>query len=197
MVQYSGFTTETAQRLMMDAGAFYKGLLSTEFGALPEAKLLGATRGGGTFNAVPELRDIPVDGVKGRAQGLKVLDSWDINMSVNLLEVTVESLQTALGASTVDSTTNEDYDIIKGKNTIEEEDYVDNITYVGKLSGSDKPVIIQMFNVYNSNGLSFSRVDKDESVITMELHAHYTADELETPPFAIYYPKAPAVIPEG
>ena len=190
MVQYSGFTTETAQRLLLDAGAFYKGLLPTEFGTLPQEKLLGATRGGGTFNAVPELRDIAVDGVKGRAKGLKVLDSWDINMSVNLLEVTVESLQLALGATTVDTTTETDYDVVKANNEIVEADYVDNITYVGKLSGSDKPVIIQMFNVYNSNGLTFSRVDKDESVITMELQAHYDAEELETPPFALYYPKA-------
>lgn len=190
MTQYTGFTTETAKRLMMDAGAFYKGLLPSEFNTLPEAKLLGATRGGGTFNAVPELRDMEVDGVKGRAQGLKVLDSWDINMSVNLLEVSVESLQLALGTTTLDTTTEEDYDIVKANNDIAESDYVDNITYIGKLSGSDKPVIIQMFNVYNSNGLTFSRADKDESVITMELQAHYKADELESPPFAIYYPKA-------
>lgn len=189
MVQYTGFTTETAKRLMMDAGAFYKGLLPSEFNSLPQAKLLGATRGGGTFNAVPELRDLEVDGVKGRAKGLKVLDSWDINMSVNLLEVSVESLQLALGTTQLDTTTEENYDVVTANNEISESDYVDNITYVGKLSGSDKPVIIQMFHVYNSNGLTFSRADKDESVITMELQAHYAADELESPPFAIYYPK--------
>ena len=189
MVQYTGFTTETSQRLLMDAGAFYKNLLPTEFSALPAEKLLGATRGGGVFNAVPELRDIPVDGVKGRAKGLKVVDSVDVNMSVNLLETSVESLQLALGASTVDTTTDEDFDIIEGKTDIEDADYAENITYVGKLSGSALPVIIQIFNVYNSNGLSITRADKDESVITLELHAHYAADALEAPPYKIFYPK--------
>ena len=190
MTQYTGFTTDTAQHLLTDAGAFYKNLLTTEFNSLPDAKLLGATRGGGVFNAIPELRPLEVDGVKGRAKGLTILDAWDINMTANILEVTVETLQLALTTATVDTTTDTDYDIVKANNDIAESDYVDNITYVGKLSGSGKPVIIQMFNVLNSNGLSLTREDKNEAVVTMELHAHYAAEDLESPPFAIYYPKA-------
>ena len=46
-----------------------------------------------------------------------------------------------------------------------------------------------------SNGLSITREDKNESVVTMELHGHYAAEDLESPPFAIYYPKAPVVTP--
>lgn len=195
MNQYTGFTAETAKRLLVDAGAFYKNLLTTEFNSLPDAKLIGATRGGGVFNAIPELRPIEVDGVKGRAKGLTNLDSWDINMTANVLEMTVETLKLALATTTVDTTTDTDYDIIKANNDIAESDYVDNITYVGKLSGSEKPVIIQMFNVLNSNGLSITREDKNESVVTMELHGHYAAEDLESPPFAIYYPKAPVVTP--
>ena len=35
-----------------------------------------------------------------------------------------------------------DYYVIKGKEYIDDEDYTENITYVGTISGSDKPVIV-------------------------------------------------------
>lgn len=191
MEQYTGFTAETPKRLAFDAGAFYRGyVVGTDTPSTATAKLLGATRDGGTFNAVPELRDVPVDGVKGRVQGMKVLEAWDVNMTTSLLEVKPESLTLALGSSTVDTVTDEDYDIIEGKHDITDEDYIDNLTYIGKISGSNLPIIIQIFNVFNSNGLSFTRQDKNEAVIALELQAHYAADELDSPPFKIYYPKA-------
>jgi hypothetical protein len=68
-------------------------------------------------------------------------------------------------------------------------DYIENITYVGKKSGSTEPVIIQIYNALNTTGLTLQTKDKDEALIALEFVGHYAADELETPPFAIYYPK--------
>lgn len=188
----SGFTQKTAENLLLDAGAFFVDYdvdTDTFETAVTSGKLLGATRGGGQFSAVPEIRRIEVDGVAGSAKGLTVIDSWAVNMTANILEVSKAVLEKSLAASEVDDTTNEDYDIIKAKNFIELTDYIDNITFVGTLSGSNEPVIIQVYNALNTTGLTLQTQSKNEAVIAMTLEGHYDAEELDNPPFAIYYPK--------
>lgn len=189
---YSGFTAETAENLLLDAGAFFTNfdIEADDFDtAVAAGKLLGATRGGGQFSAIPEIRRIEVDGVKGAAKGLTVIDSWEVKMTANVLEVTLEGLKKALTAGVVDSTTNTEYDILKAKNFIELTDYIDNITFVGKKSGTAEPVIIQVYNALNTTGLTIQTQDKGEAVIAMEFEGHYDAEALDNPPFAIYYPK--------
>lgn len=193
MKKYSGFTTETAKSLLLNAGAYFKNYdVSTDDfdSAVTAGKLIGATKGGGEFSAVPEIRQIEVDGVAGRAKGLETIDSWDIYLKANVLEVKEATIQSGLAASSVDTSTNTDYDIITASNNLEVSNYIDNITWVGTLSGSDKPVIIQIFNALNTEGLKFSTTDKAEATISLTFYAHYTQDDLDTPPFKIYYPKA-------
>ena len=193
MKKYSGFTTETAKSLLLNAGAYFKNFdVSTDNfdSAVTAGKLIGATKGGGEFSAVPEIRQIEVDGVAGRAKGLETIDSWDIYLKANVLEVKEATIQSGLAASSVDLTTNTEYDIIMASNNLEVSDYIDNITWVGTLSGSNKPVIIQIFNALNTEGLKFSTTDKAEATISLTFYAHYTQDDLDTPPFKIYYPKA-------
>ena len=193
MKKYSGFTTETAKSLLLNAGAYFKNydVGTDDFdSAVAAGKLIGATKGGGEFSAVPAIRQIEVDGVAGRAKGLETIDSWDIYLKANVLEVKEATIQSGLAASSVDTSTNTDYDIITASNNLEVSDYIDNITWVGTLSGSDKPVIIQIFNALNTEGLKFSTTDKAEATISLTFYAHYTQDDLDTPPFKIYYPKA-------
>ena len=189
---YSGYTDKTAENLLLDAGAFFVNfdMETDDFdSAVTADKLLGATRGGGQFSAVPEIRSLEVDGVKGKAKGLQFIDSWEVKMTASLLEVTKEGLAKALVATTIDTATNLEYDIIKANSVIALTDYIENITYVGKKSGSTEPVIIQIYNALNTTGLTLQTKDKDEALIALEFVGHYAADELETPPFAIYYPK--------
>lgn len=196
--KYSGFTAKTAENLLLDAGAYFINYdvdADTFETAVAAGKLLGATRGGGSFNATPEIRAIEIDGVSGLAKGLQVIDSWDVGMTANVLEVTKEGLARALTSSETDENTNLNYDIIKAKNYIELTDYIDNITYIGKKSGTDEPVIIQIYNAINTSGLSLETADKGETVISMEFKGHYDASDLENPPFAIFMPKSTVATP--
>lgn len=191
---YSGFNNKTAEKLLLDAGAFFKNfnVQTDDFDkAVIANKLIGATRGGGQFEAKPSVRQIQVDGVKGAAKGLQVIDTWDVKMTANVLEIDVESLKLALAASVVDDDTYNDqgYSEIKAKNYIELDDYIENITYVGKISGKQKPVIIQIYNALNVDGLTLSVKDKDEAVIALNFSGSYDPTKLDNPPFAIFYPK--------
>lgn len=192
MKVFSGYTKETAQNLLLDAGAFFKNfdVENDDFdGAVKAGKLLGATKDGGEFSATPTVRQIEVDGIKGKAKGLEMIDTWDVYLKANVLEIKKETLAAALCASELDEKTNPDYDIITAKNSIELTDYIDNVTWVGTLSGSDKPVVIQVFNAINTDGLKLTTKDKDQAVIAMTFYGHYDQEQLNTPPFEIYYPK--------
>lgn len=194
MKTYSGYTEKTPKNLLLDAGAFFKNFdvdKDTFEDAVLAGKLIGATKGGGEFSAVPVVRQVEVDGVKGRAKGLELLDSWDVYIKANVLEVTKETLQNALCASIVDDETNDKYTIIKGKNFISLDDYIENVVWIGTLSGSDEPVIILVKNALNTEGLKITVADKSEGVVPMTFYGHY-ADNLNDPPFEVYYPKAEA-----
>lgn len=188
----SGFTNKTKDHLLTGAGAYFKNFIvgtDTYESAKAAGKLIGATQGGGEFKATPEIRQIEVDGVAGKAQGLEVIDSWEVSLVMNLLETTEESLRLSLGIAEIDSDSNGTYHIVKGNNEITDEHYIDNITYVGTITGSKEPVIIQVYNALSSDGLDLKTEDKKEAVLAVTVYGHYTEEDLDTPPFKIYYPK--------
>lgn len=188
---YSGFNENTTKNLLLDAGAIFVNFdIETDKFDTAKEKLLGATSGGNKFEAVPEFRTIAVDGVKGKAKGLQVLDSWSVNMETNMLEFKEETFKNALASIQTLSKTigTDEYTEIKAKNSIDDTDYIDNITYVGTVSGSDKPIIIQVFNCLNAEGLGVEFKDGEDIVATMKFEGHYASDNLDNPPFAIYYP---------
>ncbi len=190
MKTYSGYTADTAKHLVLDAGAFFRDYdPGTDTPETASAKLLGATRGGGEFKAIPSIRKIEVDGVKGAAKGLKTLDSWEVSIVANVLELDADTIKSALVAGDIDTSTDPENDIITARNNIELTDYIDNITWIGTLSGSDKPVIIQVFNALSNDGLTLNTQDSNEAVVKLTFMGHYDGSDLQTPPFKIYYPK--------
>lgn len=191
MPKYTGFTAETVESLLLDSGAFFTNFevgTDTYETAVTAGKLIGATRGGGKFSAIAQIREMPVDGVPGAAKGMERIQRWDVNLIANVLELTKEAIKKSLVAVSED-TSDVDYDVITGKNDIELTDYIDNITWVGTLAGSEKPVIIQVLNAFNQDGLSLSMQENDEGVAALNFKGHYDASDLTAPPFKIYYPK--------
>lgn len=192
---FTGFNANTAKRLLLDAGAFVKNFEpeTDTWDTIKDTKVIGATQGGGSFSAVPTVRRIEIDGVKGAAKGLEALDEWVVTLTANIKEISAEALALALGsAKSADAVTPEGYSKITANNAITVDDYLDNITWIGKLSGSDKPVIILVKNALCTNGLSLTMADKAEGVLALTFTGHYDPSELDSPPFEIYYPEVSA-----
>lgn len=190
---FTGFTDKTAKKLLLDAGAFVKDFEpeTDTWETIKDTKVIGATQGGGSFSAVPTMRRIEIDGVKGAAKGLEALDEWVVTLTANVKEVSAEALALALASSTSAPTESapEGYTKITANNEIKLTDYQKNITWIGKLSGSDKPVIILVKNALCTNGLSLTMADKAEGVVALTFTGHYDPAELDSPPFEIYYPE--------
>lgn len=192
MTIFSGFTSKTPESLLLDSGAFLKDYdpASDTWETAKATKLIGATQGGGSFSAVPTIRRIEIDGVKGAAKGLEALDEWVVTLTANVKEVKPEVIAMALASSkTEDSETPADYQKITANNEIALGDYIDTIAWVGRLSGSQNPVIIVIKNALCTNGLTLTMADKAEGVVALTFTAHYDPADLEKPPFEIYYPK--------
>lgn len=174
------------------AGAYFKNYdptTDTFSSAVTAGKLIGATKGGGNFTAKATIRQVEIDGVPGKVKGMEEIDSWDVDMTANVIEVNADTLALALGSATVstpDAPLN--YKKIVGNNTISPEDYQDNITFLGTVSGFDDPIIIQLFNALSMDGLNFGSKDKDDTVIPVKWTGHYDEASLENPPFAIWVP---------
>ena len=199
-MNFPGVTSGTAQHLQLDAGAFFKNYdiaSDTYATAVAASKLIGATAGGGSFAAVPTIRRIEVDGLKGDTKGYESRDEWKVTMTSNVKEITVNSLSLALASASTQAVkspstvTATNYTKITAANEIADSDYVDNITWVGRLSGSQLPVIIVLKNALCTNGLTLTVADKNESVIPLTLTGHYDTSTLDVPPFEIYYPDIP------
>lgn len=194
----NGLTEKTTKHLALDAGAFFKNYkvdTDTFDTAVSGGKLIGATKGGGSFKAVPTFRTVELDGMRGAVKGTKILESWEVTIGANVAEVTEDNLKISLGvANDAESSEKpENYKKITGKNCISDKDYLENITWVGTLSGSKDPVIIQVYNALNTKGLELSFEDKGELVIEMEFEGHFDMKTKEVP-FAIYYPKLDEVL---
>src|SRR6185312_13768716 len=117
--------------------------LNTTFsaGAFTGGTLLGATSGGNEFVVQQEVRQIEVDGAKGRTKGLQVITFQNPTLTVNLKEMTAQNLAQAITGGKVD-TTDTAYDIITSKGDIDAEDYIQNVTLVGKLTNGQSVVIV-------------------------------------------------------
>jgi hypothetical protein len=191
--RYSGYTAKTMGNRLVGAGAIFKNYnVETDTPATAIEKLLGATRGGGSFIAKPVLRPIEVDGVPGKVEGMQEIDSWDVSLDINLIEVTAETIKLALTSAEITTPTAPvNYKKIEGKSTISVDDYHDNITFIGTLSGFDLPVVIQIYNALSVDGLTAAFKDKDDMVIPVKFEGHYGEDDLNTPPFAIFIPFTP------
>lgn len=186
----TGLTDNTKKRLLLGAGAIFKNfVVGVDTYETAKNKIIAATQGGNTFEATPNTHNIQIDGILGVAADLDVIDSWAVSLEANFIEASKEVIMRALGASVIDTESNASYDIIKGDTEFKASDYLQNVTYIGTISGSTTPVIIQVENAINLGGLSINTTDDKEGVITVKFEGRYTIENQENPPFAIYYPK--------
>lgn len=173
--------TETYKSLQLNAGVLLIGLdlsqyqnattlkaaLATEITS--GTKLLGATRGGGTFNITRDIRQVDADGVRSAFVGSEIVDSADAYLSTTILEITPAHIKAILGNADVDSTV-PGHVVMTVRMAIEDTDYIDSIIWVGDTS--EGFMAIELLNAFNTADFAFTFADKNEGTATVEFHAH-------------------------
>ena len=189
-----GVTEKTPQSIMFGAGTIHKGLTFTP--GVSEApgtwnfkeSLYGATSGGTKLTITPELVDIEVDGMNVKTKGLTQKVGESASMETNCVEITPDLIKQSIIGKDGSSSNVTGYKEIVSKDSIEENDYVQNFGYVGKtLKGS--PIIVIFDNALCTSGLEIEGKNKENAVVklTMECYGELTGDGV-TLPYHIYTP---------
>ena len=192
MAILSAFTKNTAKNMQLDAGLLVRGLTNIlNFnGTIEDEKKLGATSGGASFSATPEMRNIfeGIDGAKGNYKDGNVIDNWEITLTATVKEMTAKNLQLAMATADIKSD-DAKFDVLTPRMEVKSTDYIDNICWLGTMNGSTEPMIIELKNVLNTNGISFTAEDKGSGSVELELKAHFDLSKPDEVPFKIYFPK--------
>lgn len=197
---YNGLTEKTTKTLQLGASAVFKNFdpsTDTYASAKTAGKCLGATRGGVNIRIENTIEQIEVDGAGGRMKGLGQITAIAASAAFSLIEVSAENLALALGAAVIDDESQDNptgYDKITGTYELADEDFIENVTIIGCISGSDKPIIFQLLNGFNEDGLTLQTGDTGSGVLPVTVYAYNDVDEAMEdeliPPYNIFYPKA-------
>ena len=193
----SGLTPTSFNEMQLGAGAFFVGIdgegisantTAEEFAevlqqALKDGKSMGATAGGGTFVATPEVRQIEVDGMTYPVIGSTVFDSWDIRLTTTIKEITKENLKRALATSETDPLTG----AIMINSSLLPEHYIPTLGWAGRLLDG-RLLYIELQNALNTVGMTLTFVDKGEGSIAVEFRGHQSdLDKMQYAPCRVFF----------
>lgn len=177
--------TETAQNIALNMF-----VLSTGYtpGSGPTGEL-GATTGGGTFTATPEVRVPGLNGLRKNTKGFMVIDEWEVSLKCSAVELTEAGLLLAAGYGSAATDANVTT-ITPAQGLVPDSEYAD--LWVSGNTSDGKIFAICIKNALNNNGVQLSFADKDTGKYDIDVRGNYTAATLDTPPFIIYLDKSVA-----
>lgn len=147
--------------------------------------ILGATRGGGSFNVTRETRTPDIDGMRYGFKGSDFVDSSDAYLSTTLVEVTAANFKTLLAAGT--SSTSGKKTTVKMNTAISASDYLTNICWVGDIADGQL-VLICLKNAINTADFTFTYTDKGEGTLAAEFHARQASvGDYDEAPFEVVF----------
>ncbi len=192
----TGLNPATFEKLQLNAGLF---LRDFDFSSATTAArlrtllaaavsdgscIIGATRGGGTFQCTPSLRSIEADGLRSPTVGSTVNDGWTVKLSGTMLEITPENFAAALICADVDKKGS--LTTLRVRTQVTEEDYIPRLCWIGDTSRGF--VLIELTNALNMKGAAFTFTDKGEGTLPFEFQAHQSPEEDEAyAPFRVVF----------
>ncbi|MGX9822912.1 Ig-like domain-containing protein [Lactococcus lactis] len=196
----SGYTKTSSENFMINAGTIVVNVEWDETSKSFTGTPLGATSDGTKVNIEQKYRKISVDGTGHvDVQGLWVLDEAHATVGAKLKELTAENMALGLNGTKNESADYDGYTEIKSKRYLEEGDYIKNMGIVGKLTGSEKPIIILLDNVLTTSAFALETKDGDEAAIDYEGTANASFEQLQNDefPWTILYPTDETVAVTG
>lgn len=147
--------------------------------------IIGATRGGGSFTVTRDLRQPDVDGRRYGFKGDTFVDSVDAQLSTTLVEITPENLMMSFCTATSSTVTN--MEVLKFGTSIDADDYLTNICWIGDLADGGY-VLICLKNALNEADISLTWTDKGEGTLPVEFHAKQAnVSDYDYAPFEVVF----------
>lgn len=178
-------------QMQIDTASIYVGVDLTSIDTIDldtiNDKLFGITKGGLDFTAKAKIREIEFDGKLDKSiKEMERVTGWDIKAETEALEITDKIFTMSLlnkGTSTTK------FDVYTGLEGLIKSSNYSNIVIVGTLTKTAEPIILELKNVFNTEGFNFKGKDKDEASYKMSFVPRYDISKLNETPFKIYNPK--------
>lgn len=185
---FTGVTNDTPENLLLNAGVLLSSF-DPSTPTIPSSDIIGATRGGATFSAVPTIHQVAADGAPTNMVGMDRIDEWVVTLNATLIEFKEGNIQLAFGSSLhyseVQSQTHDvaKYDV---EHDLINTDYKD-IWWVGPKSDGSI-IAIHIVNGLNKSGFTVTVTDKGEATLPISIIAHYDMSMIAQgkAPFEIY-----------
>lgn len=132
-----------------------------------EGRLLGATRGPGSFSCVPQVKTLPVAGAVSPVKGAVLTEGWDIRLQGTLLQVSPGRIAEMLGGARMKKT---DGVTVIAPRDYQDSDYIPRLCWVG-----DTPagmVLIELENALNIGGLHLTMEENGAGGMRFCFRAH-------------------------
>lgn len=182
----TGLRPQTFEKLQLNAGLFLQGFdyskatsaetLKTAIASFIEAGegVIGATKGGGTFVCTPEIRNFEADGMRSPFVGSTINDGWTVKLTGTMLEMTPENFAKSLMSADVQAVDGKTgVKKVRIRTDIKKSDYIPKMCWIGDTSKGF--ALIELDNVLNISGATFTFTDKGEGTIPFEFQAHQSS----------------------
>lgn len=191
-----GITSETIKKLILGAGVMYKNLKYDEDNKAWSGTPFGATSGGIKFHWEAQWLDVEIDGATVLVKGVskqKVGES--AYLEGKMTEVKEDILATALHLVKAESQDENYVKYVSKDNITEEEDYLENIAYVGTISSGDTIIVI-LPNAICTEAFEIETKNAEQTTFSVkfECTADLENDTLNKLDIELYYPKAAAPV---
>lgn len=185
-MKYTLFPANTFQKLQMNAGIFCREF-DPDTGEV--TGIIGATTGGGSFNASPEYSDFgeDIDNVPKGTMELKQQDDVTVTMSTTLVTIDADTAKMLIGAADIDEN---DATHIIPRRDLALTDFGD-LWWVGDYSninnGTDAGFCaVHLRNALSTGGFQIQSTDKGKGNFALELTGHYSMENPDLMPYEVY-----------
>jgi hypothetical protein len=180
-MKYIKIPKNAAGHMVLNAGMLLSDF-DPETGKYQEECILGLTKGGLKFTAQPEYKDLgsDIDGVPEGVRELQLLQGYKVQLSGTLLTQEQEAVRRHLGAAEVAA------GAVRPRADLAASDF-ETLWWVGDLGSQGDFLAIRMDNVLSTGGYALKTDGGETGQSEFTYRAHYSLENLDTPPFAIYF----------
>lgn len=153
--------------------------------------IIGASKGGWTFEATPSYSDFgdDVDNAPANMAEMKKLISWAASANGTFISINANTIKSLMGAADV-STVETAVSKIVPRNDISIDDFKD-LWWVGDYSDKNGStnggfIAIHMMNTLSTGGFQLKSTDEAKGEFAATFTAHYKMSAQDTVPFEVY-----------